>query len=189
MKVLGVLEFVIGQKDAITVNECEGEIFVEDGTYRMRFSKGQAHGLMSILREHFKADPPKNGQFEFIDCGAIAPKDGPPEDTVALLCAAAQKWAKWDALVQAEMMPDSHNSPIVEYAKMIEKRNKWSARTLSYGHHLLSAGVADGQMESADLAVFRNSVVREFKRLDTLVENLRGQLAAVELSIGMEKRG
>lgn len=162
------------------------DILICDGPYQMKFSRGQAHSLMAVLQVHFK------DAFEFVDLGPVAAKDREPaEGTVALLCAAARKWAKWDARLQAGLSSDDPEFDVVAS----EKAHKWRTRTLSYGHHLLSAGVPEeapkwspsliAQMEfdnKAPLEFNRISIgpAAEMKRLDTLVQQLCARVTNLE---------
>lgn len=101
----------------------------------------------------------------------------PAEDTVALLCRAAKRWAKWDARFQAAMC---EGVPMTETLDgLMAKVHKWRTRTLSYGHHLLSAGVPeeDPCTESAPRLF---DPYAELARLDTLVQQLCARVSLLE---------
>lgn len=119
------------------------------------------------------------------------------EDTVALLCAAARKWAKWDARYQAFMTDDLQE--MGEHDRLDAKRHKWMTRTLSYGHHLLAEPVPGGDvwtLEEMEAMRAKKAPPLEFNRivedgpfsirqadinrLDTLVQQLCARVAVLE---------
>lgn len=147
------------------------DILICDGPYQMKFSRGQAHSLMAVLQVHFK------DAFEFVDLGPVAAKDREPaEDTVALLCAAAREWAKWDAREQAAI--DESDMSVFNFAS--KKALRYRDRTLSYGRRLLSAGVPVKPADRECCVELSPAFQPEINRLDALVQQLRARVANLE---------
>lgn len=150
----------------------------------VKLSAGHAYALMAVSREYFKFDSVLRPESE--------PEPEPAEGTVALLCAAARKWAKWDARWQEIMQHDTCDSVVYDRIKM--KCEKWRTRTLSYGHHLLSAPVPKDDVwtpeQLAQLEALNKQPLEfnricidpaaEMKRLDTLVQQLCARVAVLE---------
>ncbi len=142
-------------------------------TATLLLTPGQARGLASALAFYLKqegmglADP---------DVNVLS------SDTVALLCAAARKWAKWDARSKGPWSGGCNLDEADAHARCVEKVAKWRDRTLSYGHHLLAEPVKD---ETTTMCYPRLADPHmELARLDTLVQQLRARVANLEKAGG-----
>lgn len=176
MKVLCVLKDGVLPDVRLILNP--GGYAVTDGVYVIGLSKNQATGIAEALSAHFADVDAKDAE--------------PAEDTVALLCAAARKWAKWDARFQAAACDGVPMTDTLD--GLLAKAKKWMNRTLSYGHHLLSAGVPGNdvwtleEMEAMrakkapplDFNRIGLDYAADLKRLDTLVQQLCARVANLE---------